>query len=157
MLSGSSSSGKTSLASALLDRLPFAALRIEADRAFPDLSPKAEVEHDELVLAFHRSIAAWAVSGFNLIIDGSLPYGNRPLTAACLQPFAPFDLRLVGVHCSIPVLEKREHDRGDRPIGWAAQQSLDINNDLNLDAIVDTSAGSPEECAALVITDLNLC
>jgi Chloramphenicol phosphotransferase-like protein len=80
VLTGPSCAGKTSLARALQSLLPFPAVHIEADRMFPVLPlahPRwdAEARHAAAVLAMHRSIAAWAAGGFDLIADGSLPYG----------------------------------------------------------------------------------
>lgn len=160
VLSGSSSSGKTTLAHALRDRLPSPCLHIEADRAFPNLPEVrrgAELDLDHVVLTFHKSIAVWAASGFNLVVDGSLPYGNPQLASACLSVLHPYDLRLVCVRSSIPVLETRERARPDRPLGWAVQQSRHINDELDLDIEVDTSStASPAECANVIIVQLRL-
>jgi chloramphenicol 3-O phosphotransferase len=69
ILTGPSCSGKTSIARALQSQLLFPMVHIEADRMFPQLPethPRwaAEERHDAVVLAFHRSIAAWAIDGF---------------------------------------------------------------------------------------------
>jgi chloramphenicol 3-O phosphotransferase len=159
ILTGPSCAGKTSLARALQSRLPFPAVHIEADRMFPALPgahPRwdAEARHEAVVLALHRSIAAWAAGGFDLIADGSLPYGQPGLRSACLGVLAPFGMLLVGVRCAPAVLAERERTRADRQPGWAVRQSQDIHDGLQLDAEVDTSAATPGDCARRVISQL---
>lgn len=159
VLTGPSCSGKTSLARALQSQLPFPVVLIEADRMFPHLPeghPRwdAEAGHDAAVRAFHQSIAAWAAGGFDLIVDGSLPYGRPRLRSECLRAFGPFRLLLVGVRCATEVLAERERRRGVITPGWAVRQSLDVNDGLRLDAEVDTSSEAPEDCARCVISQL---
>lgn len=159
MLTGPSCSGKTSLARALQSQLPFPAVHIEADRIFPRLPEAhpgwlAEEQHDAVVLAFHRSIAAWAAGGFDLIVDGSLPYGMPGLRSECLRVFDPFRMLLVGVRCAPEVLAEREGVRAASTPGWAVRQSHDINDGLRLAAEVDTSSDVPEDCAKCVISQL---
>jgi chloramphenicol 3-O phosphotransferase len=157
ILTGPSCSGKTSLAQALQSQLPFPAAHIEADRIFPRLPQAhplwvAEERHNAIVLAFHRSIATWAAEGFDLIVDGSLPYGMPCLRSECLRVFHPFRMLLVGVQCSPEVLADRERSRAVNTPGWAVHQSHDINDGLQLDAEVDTSSDTPEGCARHVIS-----
>lgn len=159
MLTGPSCSGKTSLARALQSQLPFPALHIEADRTFPQLPHAhpcwaADQRDDEIVLTLHRSIAAWAAGGFDLVVDGSLPYGMPGLRAGCLRLFDPFRLLLVGVRCAPGVLAERERARAVSTLGWAVRQSHDINDGLRLDAETDTSSDAPELCAKQVIAQL---
>ncbi|WP_020578099.1 phosphotransferase-like protein [Actinopolymorpha alba] len=163
LLSGPSSSGKTTLARALLDRCAVPVMHVEADRAFPAM-PAQTGSWDRLgltradaVLAFHRSIAVWAQAGFPLIVDGSLPYEDRELRDACLQVFGPFDLRLVGVRASLAALNHREVARPEvRPAGWAARQAQDIHDGMEYAATVDTSNATPDECADRVLALLGL-
>lgn len=158
-MTGPSCSGKTNLARALQSLLPFPAVHIEADRMFPVLPlahPRwdAEARHEAAVLALHRSIAAWAAGGFDVIADGSLPYGMPGLRSACLRVLAPFGVLLVGVRCAPAVLAGRERARVGRQLGWAVRQSHDIHDGLRLDAEVDTSSAAPGACARRVISQL---
>ncbi len=163
LLSGASSSGKSSLAKALQRRLRVPAVLVEADRTFPALPTEhpdwasLDVSHSSVVLAFHRSIASWAEAGFDLIVDGSLPYDEPQLRDACIRVFEPFDIRIVGVRCSAAELADREAARTEeRPNGWAVRQATDIHNGMRYAAEVDTTAKSPEECAHEVAAQLQL-
>jgi chloramphenicol 3-O phosphotransferase len=163
VLSGASSSGKTTLAEALQRRLRAPAVRVEADRSFPDVPSDHPLwaslgrSHQDVVLAFHRSIASWAEAGLNVIVDGSLPYEDRDLRAACIGVFAPFDLRILGVRCAASELSRREAGRPEkRPDGWAVRQSTDIHDGMRYAAEVDTTARSSEECAEDAATQLGL-
>ncbi len=163
LLSGPSSSGKTSLARALQRQLAVPALLVEADRAFPGLpsTHPAWQPHDpsrsDTTVAFHRSVAAWAENGFHLIVDGSLPYDNKDLRDACLRAFAPYDLRIVGVRCSDAELVRREGTRPEpRQRGWAVRQAADIHDGMSYAAEVDTTARSSDDGAADVVRQLQL-
>ena len=97
------------------------------------------------------------MAGLNVIVDGSLPYEDRDLRAACIRVFAPFDLRILGVRCSASELTRRETDRPEkRPDGWAVRQSSDIHDGMRYAAEVDTTARSSEECAEDAATQLGL-
>ena len=163
LLSGPSSSGKTSLAKALQQRLPVPAVLLEADRAFPDVPhthpgwESAASDPGAVVLALDESVAAWARAGFHVILDGSLPYEDRDLRDTCTSVFAPYDLRLVGVTCADPELTARERTRPEaRPVGWAVRQARDIHDGMRYAALVDTSVRSSQECAEDVLAQLGL-
>ena len=163
ILSGTSSSGKSSLARLLQRRLSIPAVLIEADRTFPVMpSPHPAWLTSSpfgvgAALAFHRSVATWAECGFHVIVDGSLPYENRRLRDACLRVFEAFDVRLVGVRCSVDELTMREEQRPDkRPSGWAARQARDIHNGLHYAAEMDTTDRSPDDCVEDLVSQLGL-
>lgn len=124
--------------------------------ALPEAHPRwdGEARREAAVLALHRSIAVWAAAGFDLIADGSLPYGSPGLRSACLRALAPSGMFLVGVRCAPAVLAERERARADRQPGWAVRQSYDIHDGLQLDADVDTSSAEPGDCARRVIAQL---
>ena len=163
MLSGTSSSGKSSLARALQRRLAIPTVLAEADRTFPAVPsehpgwPAQGLSGSDVVLAYHRSIAVWAECGFNLIVDGSLPYEDRRLRDACIRIFEPYDFRMVGVRCSDAELTRREVARPEvRPTGWAVRQAKDIHDGMRYAADVDTTARSPEACADDAASQLGL-
>ena len=91
LLNGTSCSGKTTLSGALqrrlsLPRRPF--LHIEADRFLPHLPD--DVGDGSLAVpmhrALHRAIASFAGQGFDLIVDGVLPYGHPDPTRQRTRP-----------------------------------------------------------------------
>lgn len=100
-----------------------------------------------------HAVAALAAQGDELIVDEVLVGDDK---ADYVRLLAPFDLRLVGVHCPLPVLEQREQARGDRRLGLARWQFDKVHAGMDHDVVVDTSAGSPEECAQAVMQALGL-
>lgn len=152
VLSGASCSGKTTLARALTRRLstprrPF--LNVEADRLLPHL-PLSELRAPQVSAmsrALHRATAAFAAEGFDLIVDGVLPYGRPDDVADALEVFGRFRVCRVGVRCDVSVLEERERMRPDRERGWARRQAGDLHLGQQYDVMVDTSLTAPEVCA----------
>ena len=57
--------------------------------------------------ALHRAIASFADQGFDLIVDGVLPYGHPDGIADALSIFRRHRPCYIGVHCDLDVLEQR--------------------------------------------------
>lgn len=150
-LNGTSSSGKSSIAKELLAVLgePYFHLPVDAFHAMrsgPELPP------DELALVlkrtwmgFHRAVAGMAAAGNNIVVDHlfSEPWRLHD----CLGLFSPQDVVLVGVHCPLPELERRELARGDRPSGLAARQFDRVHAHGLYDIECDTGSTSALDCA----------
>ena len=66
---------------------------------------------------FHRCLAALASAGNNLIVDHIVE--TRAWMADLVGLLSPYDVFFVGLHCSLPELERREKMRGDRRPGEA--------------------------------------
>ena len=64
---------------------------------------------------FHRCIPAMAAAGNNLVVDHIIEY--REWRAQLRQLLEGLDVYLVGVHCDLDELDRREQVRGDRRIG----------------------------------------
>ncbi|MFE9882996.1 chloramphenicol phosphotransferase CPT family protein [Streptomyces sp. NPDC005784] len=154
LLNGTSSSGKTSIARALLDLLDgtwfhmpvdaFHAMRGGRDgREMSDEDLQAEI--DRTVKGFHRAVAGMAAGGNNLVVDH--PLSRRWRLLDLLDLLVPQDTVLVGVRCPLPELERRELDRGDRQPGLAALQYGQVHSHGLHDLDVDTSLRSPAQCA----------
>ncbi|MFC8963497.1 AAA family ATPase [Streptomyces sp. NPDC057094] len=151
LLNGTSSSGKTSIARALLDRLEgtwfhmpvdaFHALR--GGRQIPDSELQAEI--DRTAKGFHRAVAGMAAGGNNLVVD--YPLSRRWRLLDLLDLLVPEDTVLVAVRCPLPELNRREADRGDRSPGLAALQYAQVHAHGPHDIDVDTSVHTPSECA----------
>src|SRR5882757_4598079 len=123
MLSGASSSGKTSLAHELHQRLAEPVCLFIADDCFPWLRPAgAEDQLEPAIVVFHRAIAQWAASRRNVIIDGALPHGKPTLRNACLNALGAFRTYIVAATCTVEELRRREAQRPDpRPPSWAEE------------------------------------
>jgi chloramphenicol 3-O phosphotransferase len=124
-LNGTSSSGKSSIAKELLPALDDTYFHMPVD-AFHAMRARRDFTPDELQSAlrhtwmgFHRAVAGMAASGNNIVVDHVLSEQWRLLD--CVALFAPEDVVLVGVRCPLPELERREQERGDRPLGLACR------------------------------------
>jgi chloramphenicol 3-O phosphotransferase len=151
-LNGTSSSGKSSIARELLDILDDGVFFHLAVDNFNAMRSKRELESEELDAAlrrtrmgFHRSIAAMAEVGNDIVVDHVLSEPWRLLD--CLTVLPPDDVLFVGVHCPLDELARREQTRGDRPPGLAAIQYEAVHAHGDYDVECDTSAASPRECA----------
>jgi chloramphenicol 3-O phosphotransferase len=152
ILNGASSSGKTTLAKALQRALDEPFLHVSSDR-FVESGMLPERRDDEGPFAwwqamrprffdgFHRCLPALAEAGNDLIVEHVIEFPDwRGHLARLLDGF---DVFLVGVHCDLAEMDRRERERGDRRIGEGrAHVELDgIHTFGAYDYEVDTSAG----------------
>ncbi|WP_405562770.1 chloramphenicol phosphotransferase CPT family protein [Streptomyces sp. NBC_01180] len=150
-LNGTSSSGKSSIATELLRILGGRYFHVPVD-AFHSMRSEREILPHELqdvidstARGFHRAAAGMAAGGNDIVVDHVLSQDWR--LADCLSVFAPDDVLLVGVRCPLPELERRERERGDRTPGLAAMQYAQVHAHGLYDIECDTSVLSPLECA----------
>ena len=151
-LNGTSSSGKSSIARELLAILDDGVWFHMAVDGFNAMRSKREFGAKELDAAlrrtrmgFHRSIAAMAAVGNDIVVDHVLSEPWRLLD--CLTVLPPENVLFVGVHCPLDVLARREAARGDRAPGAAAHQYDLVHAHGVYDLECDTSTASPRECA----------
>lgn len=145
-LHGASSSGKTTLARLVQQKIerPFWHVSLDHLRdngVIPYQQYKSgafdwSADRAAIFKGFHRSIAAYADAGNNLILDHIL---DTPGWAGELREILKtHDVLFVALHCSVPVLAARERARGDRREGSAAQDQASIHlgrrYDLELNA-----------------------
>lgn len=180
VLNGTSSSGKSTLAKALQAALPEPALVIGIDTfvfALPmrylDQPLWSEVFRyvrddgvsdgpfrietgplgEELVSGMHRTVAAIATAGLDVIVDHVLL--ESAWLDECRRLWADLDWWLVGVRCPLAVVEERERDRRDRTLGQAAAQFAVVHDHgVPYDVEVDTSELSPESAAVRIVAAL---
>ncbi|MFI1093174.1 chloramphenicol phosphotransferase CPT family protein [Streptomyces sp. NPDC020917] len=151
-LNGTSSSGKSSIARellAILDGDPHFHLAVDginAMRAHKEIAPESL---DGILrrtrMGYHRAVAGMAAAGNDLVVDHILSEPWR--LADLLDVLSGFDVFLVGVRCSLPELERRERERGDRPPGLAAYQYERVHAHGVYDVEVDSGTQSPRDCA----------
>lgn len=103
----------------------------------------------QLMTGMHKSIAALADAGLNIIIDHVL------LERVWLHEMGSLyrDCRVwfIGVRCPLDVLEQRERGRKDRTLGQARAQVDVVHAGMVYDFEVDTSKLSPEACTERII------
>jgi chloramphenicol 3-O phosphotransferase len=172
-LNGTSSSGKSTLARALQKQLDGPYLHAGIDQFIfmlpgaylnPPLWREVYAYHyrDDgsftiqtgplghlLMTGMHRSAAALAESGFDVILDHVLL--DARWLDECVRLFAPFEVWFVGVRCPLDVLEQRERDRKDRTLGQARAQFDVVHAGKSYDVEVDTSQADATACAAQII------
>jgi chloramphenicol 3-O phosphotransferase len=151
ILNGPSSAGKTTLALALQKQLDVPFIRFSFDlfiehRAFPSEQIKSgkfswEQMRPAVFRGVHQCVPALAMAGNNIIFDHIIE--TKAWLNELVALIATLDVFFVGVYCSLPELERREIQRGDRRLGEARQDfetayaislyDLEIDSELPLD------------------------
>lgn len=150
LLNGTSSSGKTTLATALQRAMPEPALYVSNDK-FIFMTPDHVLKDDQLrpkvlmplLSAFHRSLPLIADCGFPMIIDHVIE--RREWMDEIAQSLRGFDVFFVKVSCPLEELERREKARGDRQIGFAKMQLEWVHRYGDYDDEVDTFTHTTEQ------------
>jgi chloramphenicol 3-O phosphotransferase len=174
-LNGCTSAGKTTLARALQHRLPGVWLHIGIDVGIAMLAERYFDHPDGLwfdkdaqglvrlnfgfaaltaLAAYRRGAAAIAATGVDLIIDEVLIPSDFLADWQAVLPDVP--LLMVGVHCDLVELERREAARGDRVIGQARGQLGQVHAHIVYDLEVDTGASSIEACAEAIAARITI-
>jgi chloramphenicol 3-O phosphotransferase len=173
VLNGGSSSGKTTLARRLQDRLGASWLTLGVDdliRALPGGDqPFGSTDKSIGVLpdgtvtvsdgfrqaerAWYRGLAAIARNGSALIID-EVFLGGRASQERLEAALAGLSVLWVGVRCDADVAEARERERHDRTIGMARLQAEKVHEGVEYDLVVDTTGATVDDCARTVIDQL---
>jgi len=101
-----------------------------------------------LIRGMHRALAAVAFAGNDVIVEHVLLYEEwkRDLVEA----LRGVPVCLVGVHCSIGVLEERERRRGDAVVGQARAHYEAVHTNLDYDIRIDTSEEEPRAAAEII-------
>jgi chloramphenicol 3-O phosphotransferase len=129
IINGPSSSGKTTLALALQKRLDLPFIRFSFDlfidhKAFPLEQIKSgkfswERMRPSVFRGLHQCLPALATAGNNIIFDHIIE--TKAWLYELVSLISELDVFFVGLHCSLPELERREIQRGDRRRGEARQ------------------------------------
>jgi chloramphenicol 3-O phosphotransferase len=184
LLNGSSSAGKTTLAIALQQLLPEPYQHIALDQFrdglggryrglnSPEGAPGArglnvvpvsrgnervtEVRFGDvgkrMLRGMRRAIAAFAREGNNVIIDDLLFEGD--FLFDYLDALAGLEVLFVGVRCPLDVVNAREARRPGRFPGTATSHFDRVHANSIYDIEVDTSTGTPLECARCIVARL---
>jgi chloramphenicol 3-O phosphotransferase len=157
-LNGASSSGKSSLARALQLRLEKPYIFVAEDMFFSAL-PAREFPHADyfrygsrLYNGFTQCVRALADCENRVIVD-TVAWNEGGL-AGFVNALWDTQVFAVGVHCPLPILEEREHQRGDRSMGLARRQYELVHVGALYDLEVDTSVMESSACAELIANAL---
>lgn len=165
LLNGTSSSGKTSLAKVLQERLPIVFLNFSIDSILYALPPsdlaamikgtpirRGEYRYGRLVDGFHAAVAGLLASGNRLIVDNALTQSEWK---------AGFDAAVeghrtikIGVTCALEEAKRRELVRGDRAVGTVVHEWPLVHVGMRYDLVVDTTAKPPEAITDEIMMNL---
>ena len=157
-LNGVSSSGKTTLANVLREKLdkPYFLFGVDAFLA-NTLSKKIDgLElYKQALSGFHHTIKLYSDMGYNVVVDHILFRIPRGMEEA-VELLHDYPVLFVHVTCPIEELRRREKERGDRPIGNAENQLSELMpQDNTYDITVNTYSNSTEECADKIVALLD--
>ena len=159
LLNGVSSSGKTTLAKALQNKLstPFYLHTFDNYMngwAEKYIEEKVYESYLKLQPAVNETFKVFSNSGINSIIDNVLLSPFKAMEDfVCKLHDCP--VMLVHVTCSIEELQRREKKRGDREIGQGESQLQYLSPRDTYDIVIDTEMNSVEECVEMLIECLN--
>lgn len=166
-LNGTSSAGKTSISNELMQTLNEDFIYLSVDNAIAGVNDMLmsmfgkqitrdeirTIEHEEMIenpviSLFHHYIMAFSRIGKNVIVDHVLI--DRSWLEECIKLLHNTQAFYIGVHCPLEELERRERERGDRPIGLAKAQFEMVHKHSRYDFEVNTSDNSITECANMI-------
>lgn len=145
LINGASSAGKSTLCRALRDALPRPFLHFSLDFFMFDANvlprtPEGRVRdwkqiRPQVFEGFNRCLPALLDAGNNLVVDYIIE------TPEMWGQFREFlhgqDVFLVGVHCPLEELERREQARGDRNPGDARRDAETVHTFTSYDLELD--------------------
>lgn len=149
-LNGTSSAGKSTIAHALRAVLPetfcYYASDQLAEAGFRPLARNSE-ERERFFDGFHRSIAAFADAGNQLLVEHIVE--AQAWADTLQQLLAGHTVFWIGVHAPLEELERRELARGNRYVG-EAQFHLRTHGFCRYDMIVDSTKPTVQIAADIV-------
>lgn len=147
LVNGPSSAGKSTLGRALQAELPEPFLVFSLDLlmfeggVLPPLAPDGPFAwsalRPRLFEGFFNCLPALAAAGNNLVVDFIIE--TAPQWTALSERLRGLDVFLVGAHCAVEELERREAARGDRHVGDARRDLETVHTFTAYDAEVDTA------------------
>lgn len=135
-LNGTSSSGKTSISTELINQKEILFYHLSID--------------DSIISVYYSTIKLLSEMGFNVIVDTVIDNDKR--FNEFLDQFFDQPTLFIGVICSKEELIRREQTRGDRKIGLAASQFSKVYCFDEYDLEVNTEEMNPIECAEKILS-----
>ena len=163
-LNGTSSSGKTTIAHKLQELLPGIYLNFSIDNILYALPGSAlfrmthgqdisDLNYPQLVRSFNACVGRLAEMGNFLVIDNAMTTHEQVIDL--LTSLEGFTVLLVGVHCSLEELNRREQNRQDRTIGEAAAQIDLVHRWFKYDLEIDSSTKPASALAVEIMNYIN--
>lgn len=141
IINGPSSSGKTTLALAAQKQFEIPFLRFSFDLFLDNqVLPLEQIRNgsfsweamrSSVFRGIHRCLPALANAGNNLIFDHIIE--SNSWLEDLLPSVSGLDVFFVGLHCSLPELERREAERGNRRSGEARTDFETVHNITSYD------------------------
>jgi len=158
IINGPSSSGKTTLALALRKQLEIPFLRFSFDLFLDNnVLPMEQIRahifswdsmRSSVFSGIHQCLPALATAGNNLIFDHIIE--TKAWQDDLIQLIAELDVFFVGLHCSLPELERREVQRGDRRSGDARTDFETIHSFTSYDLELNSENPVEENARTLI-------
>ena len=158
IINGPSSSGKTTFALALQRQLELPFIRFSFDlfmehKAFPSEQIKnGTFSWDEMRLSvfrgLHQCLPALATAGNNIIFDHIIE--TKEWLHHLISLVSELDVFFVGLHCSLPELERREIQRGDRNKGEAYRDFQSVHSITSYDLELNSENPLDENVTFLI-------
>ena len=162
LLNGVSSSGKTSIARQLQEKLNVLYLNFSIDSVLYALPPsdlhamiegrpilRTEYKYAQLVYGFHAAIAGLLATGNRLIVDNAMT--RKEWRTDFDKVVEPYEVARIGVLCDLSVAREREVARGDRAVGTAEREFPLVHINMSYDLTVDTSVHTPDESVTIIL------
>jgi chloramphenicol 3-O phosphotransferase len=158
LVNGASSSGKTTLCTALQATLdaPFWHYSFDHFRP-PGVLPWRRIDAGDFTWqdmrpaffeGFHRCLPALAGAGNNLIVEHIVE--TAAWMSRLVRLLSSVDVFFVGVHCPLAELERRERLRGDRRDGEARQDHAVVHTFGTYDLEIDSTRPLDDNVRAVI-------
>jgi chloramphenicol 3-O phosphotransferase len=158
IINGPSSSGKTTLALALQKRLDLPFIRFSFDlfldhKAFPSEQIKSgkfswDLMRPSVFRGIQQCLPALATAGNNILFDHIIE--TKAWLYELLSLISELDVFFVGLHCSLPELERRETQRGNRREGEARRDFQTVHNITSYDLELNSEQSTDGNVARLI-------
>lgn len=158
IINGPSSSGKTTLALALQKQLDIPFIRFSFDlfmehKSFPSEQIKKgtfswEAMRPSVFRGLHQCLPALATAGNNIIFDHIIE--TKEWLHLLISLISELDVYFVGLHCSLPELERREVQRGDRNRGDAYRDLQSVHSITSYDLELDSENSLDDNVTLLI-------
>lgn len=158
IINGPSSAGKTTLARAVQNQfdIPFLHFSFDVFREQPVL-PMDQINNGTfswqsmrpaVFKGIHQCVPALATAGNNVIFDHIIE--TPAWLAELVDLLAGLDVFLVGLHCSLAELERRERQRGDRGRGEARTDLGTVHSFMSYDLELNSEKPAEDNARRLI-------